>query len=455
MRKLCFDLENGKNLMQRSEIKTLKSSYAVSLILLCLIIAVFTALSYPGLMSPDSQSIYGAAISHRYSDHHPPLMAYVWHYLNYIHQGSGLMYLINIAMLGMTMLIGLRIFKNTPYRYWFVIFPIIPHIAVYGVWIWKDIIFTFGYGLLALILAKKTIDKSRLGFPAIVLFFIGLFYFTSVKYQAQFILPFILMGFFTVQCKVAPFWKNAFKTLLTAGIFIVSINFVNSWLVTEKGSGSSHSWQYVKIYDLAGMSIHANQVLLPEALLKTPAITVEDIEKKYDLLWEPLINYEDSPLHATRSDEERETLLKTWRQAILDHPVAYLKHRGYIWGRGILLSAPGKGFIVDHFSHITWVLKYVHPLASLTAFIFLIPFIGFFFILGFKNIHHQKNRPIAHILLGLNTMGIALVFLLLFFSLAAVPRYIYFSVYMFMLSVPFAAQLFFKRDKAMEVLQGS
>src|SRR5690606_17965022 len=130
---------------------------------------------------------------------------------------------------------------------------------------------------------------------------------------------------------------------------------------------------------------------------------------------------------------ERDTLLKTWRQAVLDHPVAYLKHRGYIWGRGILLSAPGKGFIVDHFSHITWVLKYIHPLASLTAFIFLIPFIGFFFILGFKNLHHPKNRPIAQILLGLNTMGITLVLILLFFSLAAVPRYIYFSVYMFML----------------------
>ena len=457
-RKLWFELENGKHVMKQQNIRTLMGTSAFPLIALILIMAVFTALSYQGLMSPDSQTIYSAAINHRYSDHHPPLMAYMWHYLDLIHQGPGLMYLINLAMLSATMVIGLKLFKNTSYKYWFVIFPLIPQIAVYTVWIWKDIIFTFGYGLLALTLARYHINHKRLGYVGIILFFIGLFYFTSVKYQAQFILPVMLLGFFTVQCKAIPFWQKALKTLIATGLMISSIHFVNSWLVNEKGSGSNHAWQYVKIYDLAGMSIHTNQVLVPEFLLKSSRVTVNDIEKKYDLAWEPLVVYKDSPLRATDSDEERKTLLSTWRQAVLDHPVAYLKHRGYIWVRGLLLSAPGKSFVVENFSHISWVawaVKYIHPLATLSAYIFLVPFIIFCFILGFRNLHHAQNRPIAQILLWLNTMGIMLVFLLLFFSLAAVPRYIYFSVYMFMLSVPFAALLFQKKDKAMTVLQGN
>jgi hypothetical protein len=69
------------------------------LLLSIITIALFISIFYPGLMSPDSQAIYAYAKAGSYGDHHPPLMAYLWHIFLKFKDGPALMYLTSMGML--------------------------------------------------------------------------------------------------------------------------------------------------------------------------------------------------------------------------------------------------------------------------------------------------------------------------------------------------------------------
>jgi hypothetical protein len=243
--------------------------------------------------------------------------------------------------------------------------------------------------------------------------------------------------------------------LITSFVLAYSIKGINNLLVTHRGTGSSHAWQYVKIYDLAGMSVACQNVVVPSFLWKKPNVTVTDIQNHYYLYWEPLIVEPDSPLRATGNEVERQELMTSWQKEILSHPVAYLKHRWIIWTRGLLLLAPEKSWILKKLGHELpqyyslnsaqktptppmpfshWVLG---ELSQLFAFIFQLPFLLLFFPLGIRALR-TSQAPYAQILLFFSSMGSMLLGILFFFSLAAVPRYIYFTVYLFMLSLPLA-----------------
>ena len=71
------------------------SSYTHQIFFLVLCVG-FVLSFYPGLMSDDSHGIYASAQAHQYNDHHPPLMAYLWHYLLFIKDGPAMMFLFNM-----------------------------------------------------------------------------------------------------------------------------------------------------------------------------------------------------------------------------------------------------------------------------------------------------------------------------------------------------------------------
>jgi len=400
---------------------------------------LFTSLFLPGMMSSDSERIYKEVLNHSYSDHHPPMMAYLWHYLNQIYQGPLLMYLFNMLLLwGSIYILVFKIFKNSLYlKYYCMLIPFIPHVMVSAGWLWKDIIFAFGYGLLSMYLADKMLANQKLKWPALLIFIAALIYFTSVKYQAQFICPIIICWLFYVQnlskIKANIFWG----TILGSLAIIMSVDHINHYLVTERGTGSSHSWQYVKIFDLAGMSVNSDTVFIPRPLLTRANVTAADIKRTFTLAWETLIYSPNSVIRIPHNDQERHLLLLTWQNAVLHHPLTYLRHRYSIWEEGLLLSSPGKMYVQEKLLNYPTLAKYLVPLATLSAFVFLIPFMLATIVIGLRSLRYNFVRKHAIILLFLMGMSLELVAILFFKSLASVPRYVYFSVYLFMLSTPF------------------
>ena len=178
-----------------------KVSLRLALVPLSLYILIFS----PGLLSPDSENIYRNAVAHMYADHPPPLMAYLWHYLDLAIKGPRLMFYMNLLLLwGTSFTMAFSLFpkkKNKYLHYFSLLLPLIPHVAVYAGFIWKDLIFTFGYGLLSVFFALKTKENETITPRVSILILALAFYATSVKFQAQFILPFLVLWYMCVQTR--------------------------------------------------------------------------------------------------------------------------------------------------------------------------------------------------------------------------------------------------------------
>ncbi|MHA1558502.1 MAG: hypothetical protein ACTSXG_01650 [Alphaproteobacteria bacterium] len=404
--------------------------------LLFLLGVFYTYLFYPGWMSPDSESTYSQAVNHYYIDNSPPLMAVVWHYLDLVCKGPFLMLLFNMLLLWGSMYVGLQIFKGTLLAYWYFILPFSPYVISCSGWIWKDVIFTFGYGLIGMYLAFKNIKNQKIPSWALGIIFTGLFYFTSVKYQAKFILPIMLFYiFYTISKK-----HVLIKTILASAVMIFLIN-TSTKLIVHEETKKGHFWQYVKIYDLAGISIRTNRVLLPRFLWKREAVTVSDITKRYELYWEPLVVFDDSPFRATENKFERQGLIKAWNKAVLHHPIAYFQHRFYVWFNGLILSTPIKDLINECMPDSSKTKDWLKSFARAFKFVFIFPFLLFFTYIGGRDFYRQKSKYAAP-LFFLNLMGCTLLTLLFVFSLAGVGRYIFFTVFLLLLSFPFGYRSF-------------
>ncbi|OJU72933.1 MAG: hypothetical protein BGO07_01860 [Alphaproteobacteria bacterium 40-19] len=382
------------------------------------LVGIYFSIFYPGLMSDDSHYIYRMAKTGHYNEGHPPLMAIVWGLLDKAVSGPSLMFCLNMALLwGAVYLLSFHLTQRGINSWLALHLPYLPWVGLYAGWIWKDIIFTFGYGFLSMILCCKAKNRQSFSFGGAVYFFLVLFYATAVKYQAQFIAPFLCYWFCTVQWpnskNLSYFWKTAILSLS----LVMSNSWINHMLIPQ--TERNHFWQYVKIYDLAGISVRCGKILLPDSLIRVPDLKA--IEKKYALLWEPLIRSTDAPLKATSNDHERKELVKAWWNAVGTHPLCYLAHRTSLIFHGLLLP-----YQVSNFKRVLF-----SPL-------FYLPFQLWFMF------SRRFIFPVRH----LNKMGLGLIAVLFFFSLAGTPRYIYFSTYCFFLSVPLAlSQRWFSQCK--------
>lgn len=409
----------------------------------CVFLVVFFVFT-PGLMSPDSKGLYAQAVAHKYNDIQAPLMAYLWHYLDLIYPGPLLMFVMNLFMLGGTVyILSHKLFvkeKNPWLHYYCILIPFIPHIVSYLGFVWKDLVFTFSYGVLAAYLSYLTIQKRQFSKLGVVGFFLLLIYGTSVKYQAQFILPIILLWFFMVETRFC--LKRSLLGMIPAVVAVLGLIMVLERAVIDEKTGTQNFGQHKMIYDLAGISLFSGQIVVPQMLHKR-ALTLADLEKKYTLAWEPLVVESDSPLRAAQTETELKLLRSAWLKEMRTRPAAYLRHRLHIWTRGILLGVPGQKWVDQRLGKNNFVSTHLVPLGTLMRYVFLLPFQILFFVLGIWGLRRQRPRPYAQSLLFLSAMGVTLLGVLFFFSLAAVPRYIYFTNFMSMLSVPFAGHLYF------------
>ncbi len=388
---------------------------------------------------PDYKSMLHAAKYLEYNDNWPPLTLLLMHYLNMVTPSGELMLLLNLAFLWGACLIGMKLFYPKKIAYWFMVIPFIPQLLLYENQILKDNIISFGYMFISMVLFyfNKTNKTPKIWQVCILIF--SVFYFTMAKIQANFIFPFMLMWIIWLLPRFSSHeWINityqSTVLLISSYLFFMSIVATNTYFI--KDEHNLNKWQCVKIYDLAGMSVFSNKMYVPEFLLKTSSITVLDIEKSYEYLWEPLIVYPHSPLRLTKSDREREQLVQVWKESILKDPIAYVKHRGRLWLK-IMTGSTVKGAFLERMKDHPTALK-IAPFLSIFSFMPLFPIFLYFWWLSIRNLKKDKH---ALPLFILSSMGLTLIFVLTIFSLAAAARYIYFSWCCFIFAVPFAYEV--------------
>lgn len=402
-------------------------------------VVVYIFAFFPTSLELDAASMYQDAVHLRYVDYWPPLTLMVWHALSRVQEGGDLMLLMNLLFFWGAYLMGFSLFRGKRLAYIFPLIPFVPSIFLDADSLLKDTFFSFGYMFLSMILAHYTMKGRVLKPLPSVLLLLGIFYFSMIKVQAAFIFPFMVLWVvwlwppLTFRCIPSGVIKGAMVLVLSLGLF-VGMRACNKALVQP--SGNAHFWQYVKIYDLAGMSVQSQKMYVPTFLLKHQQVTVKDIEDHYEYLWEPLIRYEHSPLVQTQSDEERVLLRRAWRDAIYADPLAYMKHRLKIWFK-ILSGSALKGAYVKYVGESPFLLKFAF-LFSAFSFLPLLPFFLYFLMVSVRDLRKRREALPAFIL---SAMGLMLISVLFVCSLAAAGRYIYFSWCCFMFALPFVCQL--------------
>lgn len=405
--------------------------------ILLLLFGLNLFLVWPGFIQPDSQVQYAQAVAAKYSDHHPPLMSFVWHYLDLIHQGEGLMFVLQLAFLYGALAIFLAIIDQlfaSDQRFFptllLLLLPVYPQVLVYSANIVKDVQYAFSFLLVAAMLSYYTITDRTPKWPVLGFTVLLMIYGAAVKYQGQFCVSIFALWLGCLLFVQKKLWQKMLAGAVIYGLVFGSIVGLNSLLVPQQSK--NYSWQYVKLYDLAAMSRGLQQDLIPD-FNKLPAYTFQKLDQRFKYpTVDPYIYSEDNIFTVTTDVAQMEQLYKTWLENITTHPFLYLKHRSINMCYA-LLSRPGFDYatnLMHKFPAEGMIFAVLNLGVSAIFYVFMSHFltIGLGFIYLFWGMLNWRISKAAPILIGLASLALSMVGILFFMSMAGVPRYTYMSI---------------------------
>ncbi len=420
------------------------------------IFAIVTVFFYwPGFLSPDSRTQLSQAISGIYTDGSPPVMALYWGLWTWWKQGPEPIFLTHQALLFGSTFIQLHSLKEKKVAWIVPFIPLAPHILFYSGAIWKDVGFAYTYLVAALFLFSSNVQKVRLSPLKIIAIWFLLFYGTGVKYQSIFVLPIMTLWFSITLLKNQNILNKLCVWLVIWASILTSCHFLQKNLVPPRGE--DHMWQHVKLYDLAGMSVQLDKELFPQFVIDAPEYTFDKVKKIYkpDRVDELMVGRGvEASLRDGKTKEHRDILWNTWFQALKKHPLSYLKHRFAIWKTMVSRSPmkslddltdpealpPKVKFVLDIVG-----LKTLSFVKEVTRFIYYVPLLLFYFILGLWQWNRQPRYAVP--LTMMTASAIALMSALFVFSMASDLRYIYLTMTFFHFCHPIAWLTLFDKNK--------
>lgn len=423
--------------------------------LLCIFYVISMIALWPGVMSPDASSQYAAAIAGLYSDHHPPVMSLLWRYLDHIYPGPGLMFTFHISMLYSAAAIFIYIFRNSLFRWWYAIYPLIPNLLAYTALIVKDTGFTYSYLLSGAILALMMVNKTkRYKYLLLIPVLLLLSYGTAVKFQAQYVLIFFAMG--------VGYCVNNYKLSRLAVIYGLLINIIimaaititNATLVPQ--TREAHSWQLVKLYDLSSISLMLNKPLYPDFILQQPNFEFTRVHQEFEPREiDPLVFPTNSVLKPGKTAEQRKELWDYWFKTVKQHPWLYLKTRLRLFSYNLttspsdrsdplhFLSTTALKSILEH-AFVTKLINTAFSIIKIALrFIWLLPLL---FVYSFIAVAGINRKPAAAPLLMFSVTSIMLLLVLLFCSMAGTARYVFLCTCLVHASHGFAYFAWYKKN---------
>lgn len=318
-------------------------------------------LSLPGYMSQDSGEQLAQARSLLLRDDHPILMALIWRYTDRVLAGpTGMLVLTSfLYWAGLAALfwalpgsVVMRVLGAVVVGFFPPVFTIIPVV-------WKD---TLMQGALVAALACLAFAAQRR--RARWLLLAGALFLVAIGARHNAIAAAWPLPVLFILC--LPIWLGRARykrLLLSCGIALGATVLVAVGLSRALSplSKKTHYWQTVPIFDLAGMSLKAGEVLVePESGVLTPGMGLAEIRRVYSPEYHAKLYYclrktrrGCLPVFRRTTDpQELAHLAANWRRAILAHPMAYLAHR-YDVGRALLeLSGGAKSnYYLDQAPH--------------------------------------------------------------------------------------------------------
>lgn len=387
---------------------------------------------WPGEMSPDSMVQYAAAVSGQYSDHHPFIMSFLWRYLNYLHTGSGLMLLFHLCLLWSGVFFIYRSLEQYAWSPFLFGIPFIPNVWAYAGMIWKDVGCAFSFFCVLSYMSYACLCKKNITLPKLFLMLIILGYGSLVKFQGAYLAPIVLVWIAWHRVHYGTFRQFSLSAIPVAMIFYGMVYGITLIGPTVK---QDHAWQFVKLYDLAAISVQTGEDLFPKEN-KTAIFSMEEVYKRFNHKRVDDLVYGDAILIKSKNEEERNVLYQTWLKQVISHPFLYLHHRLVnLWDT--LQPIPGFYKITDFISRVVPEMPFIEKnligLAKIPCYLFLAHFMTillgiFYFGLSVATYYQNKYQRASIPLFFLTSTALFLVFILLFCSMAGTPRYTYLSV---------------------------
>ncbi len=400
-------------------------------------------LFWPGLLRPDSITQMQQGVAGVFNDFHPPMLGFVWGLFDSIHKGPGPILLLHLGFYWGA--VALYAHAEIHKAKWFFLMALFPPVLAYQLLIIKDIAFVNSYLFAQAWLHFYSVRGDHLpgdhpGLRPSLLSLLGwcivVFYGTACAYQAAVVLPWLCLWLGKI------YWPSSIKKWFYGGglVFVVLITGVE--IFNRTMTTPTHSSQHLKLYDLAGISKQLDQPIFPDYLRLNPSYDFERIKNLYNpTRVDDLTFINDTPLPQAVDELQRQALQTAWLQAIIGHPIAYLKHRwGIFWTQLTvsLLKRPSeiKGETTStilnlltwlggswFFSLAKWLMAY---LGYLVGQIFLI----------YHGSKHFNAHPKYVSLFLQNLSSLTLTGALFWCARAAEARYTYLGVAMCCFSLP-------------------
>jgi hypothetical protein len=418
----------------------------------CLLAILFItnlALFWPGQMTGDSHFQYEQAQTNSYTDWHPPIMAAWWRVLDKIYPGPGLLFVFHLILLYAATLLFMASVPSS-HRWFMLMLPLMPPIPLYSSMIWKDVGFALAYLFAAALLMYLCMQRKKITYMHAIFLALALFYGTAAKFQAQYIVPIFIFGIATCLTNFRITKKTWLYTLAFSAILYFSLNLFNNYFVPEECK--THAWQQVKLYDLAGISLAHHGMLFPDFVKNNPFFSEQAVRERFNYeRVDDLTGFDKSPLRGGITEQERQELYRYWCTTVMTYPLDYLRHRAIIWFHLIthvplerldqldFSSYQGLGWFCDlqknaQQDHQIFQLGNLKNLICIAALKFLklarylfcmllwLPLLIFYFLLSIKNFGKNSAALPLFVMTGL---GLGLLGVLFFMSMATNYRYIY------------------------------
>ena len=302
-------------------------------------IAFAVAIFYPGYMSPDSIEQLSQARSALFTDWHPPLISFLWHFTDRVLPGPGGMLLLNnVLFWSAAALICYHCLHRTAPLITLAVGLFPPVFGLLST-VWKDVTFGAAMVLAFALLLHAQLTRSR---AAWAFSFLPLLYALAARHNSPpAVYALALYGgwiFWRVIRGIAS-WRFAFATgSLSFLVLLASVILINRQLVADR---RMHIEQTILLHDLTAISLDRQAVLLPKWVRRdgsTP--TLEELRSIYHpfglvslFCCDPKVSLEQ-----TTDPSALATLRRLWATAIYHHFGAYLRHRWKVF-LGILGTA--------------------------------------------------------------------------------------------------------------------
>lgn len=291
---------------------------------------------YPGVMTYDAKYVYEAIAAPQPGDWQSPLMVAVWRAIDPLAPGAAGMFLLTVTLYWSAFAIlafGLAR-HSLPVGALLLIAAALPPAFTFVGIIWRDVLLATAW-LLAAVLAWAGADHRRLvraglRISALALVAFGMLLRPNALFAAPLLALFVL-------------WPHAFRLrraalfyLPAALLFYASVPLVYYGALNAKKENPLHS---VFVFDLGGISHFAKENRFP--VTWTPEQNALLLNGCYQpTLWDLYWNRDPCKFVMAKLEGEKifgtARLSEAWRRAILEHPVAYLRHRAAFTGTFLL-----------------------------------------------------------------------------------------------------------------------